>query len=63
MNSSDSARRALLANADFRLTDIPDQAALGTGERVTRAEMARAINDAQHEYRAQRARRRARTMA
>jgi len=59
MNSNSIARRAFLVNPDLRLIDIPDQAALGTGERVSHAEMARAIKDAQRECRAQRVRRRA----
>ncbi len=58
MNDSNLARRAFLANPELRLIDIPDQAALGTGERVSHAEMAEAIKDAQREYRAQRVRRR-----
>lgn len=59
MNSSNIARRAFLANPELRLIDIPDQAALGTGERVSHAELAQAINDARREYRAQRERHRA----
>ena len=59
MNNRDLAGRVFPANPDLRLIDIPDRAALGTGERASHAELAQAINDARREYRAQRGRHRA----
>jgi len=58
MRISDTERRAFVANPELRLIDIPEQAALTAGEKVSHAELAEAVKQAQQEYRAQRAARR-----